>query len=164
MKEILLVFILTISLISCTENKKNEPEVFDKQAESAKILKSIENWNSGWETKNVELAIKDYSEKTDWTNAFGARVQSKEELQELLEEIFAMDFVMEGKDSYKNEAVEFLSNEIALLRSINIRTGQKWSDGSLMEDRHIHHLRVFQKIGNEWQIISHMINQANEKD
>lgn len=75
-----------------------------------------------------------------------------------------MDFVMEGKDNYKNEAVEFLSNEIALLRSINIRTGQKWSDGSLMKDRQINHLRVFQKIGNEWQIISHMINQANEKD
>ncbi len=149
---------------ACTENQKSQPTIMDKQVESAKILSTIDNWNAGWDKKDVELAIQDYAEKTDWTNAFGDRMQSKEELRQLLNEIFKMDFVMEGKDDYKNEGVDFLSDEIALLRSTNIRTGQKWSDGSLMKDRHIHHLRVYQKNENQWQIISHMISQANERD
>lgn len=164
MKNIVRLLVIAFLGISCSEPKEQRSPEFDKQQESARIVQSISNWNAGWDKKDVQLAIKDYAEQTDWTNAFGDRVQSREELKELLEEIFAMDFVMEGTDNYTNDEVEFLSEEIALLRSKNVRKGQKWSDGSLMDDRHIHHLRVFQKIQNEWKIISHMINQANKKD
>ncbi|MBX2816994.1 MAG: SgcJ/EcaC family oxidoreductase, partial [Saprospiraceae bacterium] len=143
---------------------EQQPGQLDQSAESTKILASIDNWNAGWDSKDVELAISDYADDTDWTNAFGDRVRTKDELRQLLKEIFAMDFVMEGRDHYENEDVEFLSSQIALLRSTNIRTGQKWSDGSLMKDRHIHHLRVYQRAGDQWKIISHMINQANERD
>ena len=129
-----------------------------------RILQSVLNWNQGWAEKDVEKATKDYAAKTDWTNAFGDRVRSKEELKSLLSEIFAMDFVMSGKDNYTNEKVEFLSSEVAILRSTNIRTGQKWADGSPMSDRRIHHLRVYRLMDGNWQIVSHMINQANDRD
>ena len=145
----------------CNSTKKEAK--IDKAIASEKILMTIDNWNEGWDKKEVELAISDYSEDTDWTNAFGDRMQSKSELRQLLTEIFAMDFVMDGKDSYVNDDVQFLTDDIALLRSTNIRTGQKWSDGTLMDDRYIHHLRVYQKINNEWKITDHMISQAHEK-
>lgn len=135
----------------------------DRDKDSKEILKTIDNWNEGWDLKDVELAIKNYSKNTDWTNAFGDRMQSKSELRQLLTEIFAMDFVMNGVDNYVNDDVKFLTDDFALLRSMNIRTGQKWSDGTLMNDRYIHHLRVFQKINNEWKITNHMISQAHEK-
>ncbi len=154
--------ILLVGLIFGCNGSKEETKI-DKGIESEKIIRTIDNWNEGWNKKDVELAISDYSEDTDWTNAFGDRMQSKSELRELLKEIFAMDFVMEGIDNYQNEDVQFLTDNYAMLRSTNIRKGQKWSDGTLMNDRYIHHLRVYKKVNNEWKIISHMISQANEK-
>ena len=161
MKKLILIVLLIGFALGCNSNK--EEVKTDKGIESERIIRTIENWNEGWDKKDVELAISDYSEDTDWTNAFGDRMQSKSELRELLKEIFAMDFVMEGTDNYQNDDVQFLTDNFALLRSINIRKGQKWSDGTLMNDRYIHHLRVYKKINNEWKIISHMISQANEK-
>ncbi len=157
-----LTIILLIGLTFGCNSKKEETKI-DIEKESKKILKTIDNWNEGWTKKDVELAISDYSEDTDWTNAFGDRIQSKSELRDLLNEIFAMDFVMEGTDNYQNEDVQFLTHDYALLRSTNIRKGQKWSDGTFMNDRYIHHLRVYQKINNEWKITDHMISQAQEK-
>ena len=161
MKKHLLIALLVALIFGCNSNKKEAK--IDKEIESKKILRTIDNWNEGWGKKDVELAISDYSEDTDWTNAFGDRMQSKSELRQLLTEIFAMDFVMDGVDNHLNDDVQFITDEIALLRSTNIRRGQKWSDGTLMNDRYIHHLRVYQKINNEWKITDHMISQAHEK-
>jgi len=101
--------------------------------------------------------------QADWTNAFGARVKSKVELKKLLEEIFNMDFVMAGQQNYVENDIDFLSLNIALVRSKNIRKNQKWSDGTTMQDRHISHLRIFQREHGTWKIVSHMISQAQEK-
>ncbi|MCK8521462.1 hypothetical protein M0D21_07780 [Aquimarina sp. D1M17] len=161
MKKIVLLLFVVALMFGCNSEKK-EIEI-DRNSDSKEILKTIDNWNKGWEVKDVELAIKDYSDKTDWTNAFGDRMQSKTELRQLLTEIFAMDFVMTGVDNYVNDDVQFLTEDIALLRSKNIRSGQKWSDGTIMKDRYIHHLRVYQRINNEWKITNHMISQAHEK-
>lgn len=161
MKKYILLVLLIGNALGCT-SRIEQPEIAKKIA-SEKIVRTVDNWNEGWDTKDVELAIADYSEDTDWTNAFGDRMQSKSELRELLTEIFAMDFVMEGTDNYQNGDVQFLTDDIALLRSTNIRTGQKWSDGTFMNDRYIHHLRVYQKINDEWKITDHMISQAQEK-
>lgn len=159
-KHVLLALLAGITL-GCNSGKKEVK--IDKAAASKKIIQTIDNWNEGWDKKDVELAISDYSEDTDWTNAFGDRMQSKSELRQLLTEIFVMDFVMDGIDNYVNDEIQFLTDDIALLRSTNIRKGQKWSDGTLMKDRYIHHLRVYQKINNEWKITDHMISQAQEK-
>ncbi|WP_282042692.1 SgcJ/EcaC family oxidoreductase [Winogradskyella flava] len=159
-KQILIVLCIGFAL-GCNSNK--EEVKIDKNIESERIIRTIDNWNEGWDKKNVELAISDYSEDIDWTNAFGDRMRSKSELRALLKEIFAMDFVMEGTDNYQNDDVQFLTDDIALLRSTNIRTGQKWSDGTFMKDRYIHHLRVYKKLNNNWKITDHMISQAQEK-
>ncbi len=150
MKKQILIILLIGLAFGCDSNKE-ETET-NKGIESEKIIRTIDNWNKGWDKKDVELAISDDSEDTDWTNAFGDRMQSKSELRELLKEIFAMDFVMERTDNYQNDDVQFLTDNFALLRSTNIRKGQKWSDGTLMNDRYIHHLRAYKKINNEWKI------------
>ena len=83
------------TLFGCNSNNTNvkSSQEHHKQA----ILKTIEDWNRAWGTKDVDLAIKDYSKETDWTNAFGDRVQGKAKLKQLLQTIFAMDFVMTVK-------------------------------------------------------------------
>ena len=128
------------------------------------IMKTFDSWNQGWAQADADLAVQDYSEDTDWTNAFGDRFEGREELRDGLAYIFSLGFVMAGT-SADNEFtdIEFLSSNIAIVRSKLVRTGQQMSSGEQMPDRHINHLRVYQKRDGRWFIVSHMISQAQQK-
>ena len=132
----------------------------DKEA----ILQTFNSWNRGWAEADAALAVQDYAENSDWTNAFGDRFQGKVALREGLAYIFNLGFVMAG-DSAGNEYndVTFLSPNVAIVRSKLVRSGQQTSTGELMPDRHINHLRVYQKRDGRWLIVSHLISQAKEK-
>ena len=136
------------------------------QSESDKdaILATFNSWNRGWAEADADLAVQDYAENTDWTNAFGDRFQGKEALREGLAHIFGLGFVMAG-DSADSEYrdVTFLSSDVAMVRSKLVRAGQQTSTGKLMPDRHINHLRVYQKQDGRWLIVSHLVSQAKEK-
>jgi len=130
------------------------------QKDDLAIEQAIMNGYTGWVNKDVALATQDYADDTDWTNAFGDRVQSKEDLETLLTEIFSLDFVMAGKSENRFNDIDYLSPDIAVARSKTVRVGQKWGDNTAMDDRHINHLRVFHKKNDQWKIVSHMISQA----
>lgn len=160
-KYAIIIFIIPL-ILSC--NSKEEKSRIDLSMEETTINLAIQDWDNAWEAKNVDLAVKHYANDTDWTNAFGARVQSKEELRELLKMIFNMDFVMAGENNYGENEITFIDDKTATVRSQNIRVSQKWADGSDMDDRYINHLRVFQKMDGVWLITDHMISQAWPKD
>ncbi|MDJ0760702.1 MAG: SgcJ/EcaC family oxidoreductase [Woeseiaceae bacterium] len=128
------------------------------------ILETFESWNEGWAQADADLAAQDYAEDTDWTNAFGDRFEGRDALRDGLAYIFGLGFVMAGT-SAGNEFtdIEFLSPDIAIVRSKLVRTGQETSTGERMPDRHINHLRVYQKRDGRWLIVSHMISQAQPK-
>lgn len=128
------------------------------------VLRTLDSWNEGWRIKDAALAVSDYSEDTDWTNAFGDRFQGRAELQKGLEFIFSLDFVMAG-DSAGNDYqdVTFLAPDVALIRSRLTRKGQRTGAGQIMHDRQVNHLRVLQKRQGHWTIVSHLISQAKEK-
>ncbi|NND51349.1 MAG: hypothetical protein HKN54_03025 [Flavobacteriaceae bacterium] len=157
-----LLFLTVVLFINCDSQNDENTKNFD--LDKSAINQSIEDWDKAWKDKDWELAIKHYSDKTDWTNAFGDRVQSKAELKELLQFIFNMDFVMDGKNNYGTNEISFLNDSIATVRSLNIRKNQKWADGSAMEDRYINHLRIYQKFKGSWMITDHMISQAWPKN
>ena len=159
LKSISIVLILVTATAVGSFTQKEHDRAADKKA----IFKTLENYNSGWERRDVELTIKDYADSTDWTNAFGDRVRTKKELRILLTEIFNLDFVMSGKQNYASHDLSFLSDDVALLRSRNFREGQKYSSGKAMPDRDINHLRVYAKIDGRWKIVSHMISQSHLK-
>lgn len=129
--------------VSCYLQESKTPKDFTK--DETAINQSVQDWNNAWKTKDLDLALKHYSNKTDWTNAFGNRVQSKDNLKELLQVIFNMDFVMAGENNYGENEITFINHKIATVRSQNIRKNQKWPDGSKMDDRYINHLRIYQK-------------------
>lgn len=133
-------------------------------ADTAAVLQTLDSWNRGWAEKDVDLAIEAYSDDCDWTNAFGDRFQGKAALKKGLAFIFSLDFVMAG-NSGGNEFrdVTFLASDIALIRSKLVRVGQLKSSGEKMPDRHINHLRVLNLRDGKWQIVSHMISQAQPK-
>lgn len=128
------------------------------------VLSTLDSWNRGWAEVDARVAVEDYADDADWTNAFGDRFQGRAALQEGLEFIFSLGFVMAG-DSSKNEFadVTFVTPDVALLRSKLVRVGQRQSDGTLMPDRHINHLRVLHRREGRWLIVSHMISQAQVK-
>ncbi|MDH3648542.1 MAG: hypothetical protein OEQ53_02610 [Saprospiraceae bacterium] len=162
MEELGIIVLLVSSILSFnTQEIGTHKNVFNDELA---INKSIENWDKAWETKNLELAVKNYADVTDWTNAFGDRVQSKVQLRKLLAIIFSMNFVMIGENNYEKNEIIFLNDSIATVRSKNIRKNQEWADGSKMADRHINHLRVYHKFDGEWLIVNHMISQAWPKD
>ncbi|MDC6387831.1 hypothetical protein PP182_04020 [Maribacter sp. PR1] len=148
------VCVLYVSYGQGTSTRNNDIEM---------IKQNIIDYDTGWDSKDINRVLAGYSKGIDWTNAFGDRVQGKEELKSLLEIIFSLDFVMSGKNNYQTPDITFLNEDIALARSTNIRTGQKWPDGSPMKDRIINHLRVYKKIEGNWLCMSHMISQAHEK-
>ena len=157
-----IIFILTIPLLFSSCNK--ESNLIDHSSDIKEIKQIIDDSDKGWDSKNLDLVLQGYSEDIDWTNAFGARVQGKDELRALLKKIFSYDFVMAGKNNYQDPDITFPNPEIALARSINIRTDQKWPDGQHMEDRVINHLRVFKKVNGKWICINHMISQAHNTE
>lgn len=159
MKSYNLLLALLICLASCSKPESSE-SLFDQEEAENSINLAISEWDLAWEQKDVELAINSYSDSCDWTNAFGDRVQSKQDLEQLLSIIFGLDFVMSGKNNYSENDIEFVSNSTAIVRSQNIRTDQKWPDGSEMDDRIINHLRVFEVTDGKWLITHHMISQA----
>jgi uncharacterized protein (TIGR02246 family) len=134
------------------------------EADKDAILQTFDSWNRGWAEADADLAVQDYAGNTDWTNAFGDRFQGKEALREGLAHIFGLGFVMAG-DSAGNEYndVTFLSPDVAMVRSKLVRAGQQTSTGEVMPDRHINHLRVYQKHNGRWLIVSHLVSQAKEK-
>jgi len=162
MRKNILVFALITFTLS-TYSQKSESSN-DTEKEKTLIDLTIQDWDKAWETKDLELALKHYSNNIDWTNAFGDRVQSKDELKQLLSFIFKMDFVMTGENNYGKNEITLLNDNTAKVRSINIRKNQQWADGSKMDDRRINHLRIYQKINGRWLITDHMISQAWPKD
>lgn len=152
-----MILCLTVINLGCGSREINTDQ------DEKFILSTIDTWDKAWEEKDVQMAIKHYDDHIDWTNAFGDRVQNKKDLKELLEIIFALDFVMAGDTEYVSNDLKFLTYDIALLRSKSIRKNQEFSDGTVMNDRHINQLRVYERKNGEWKIISHMISQAHEK-
>ena len=154
----------SIALVVLTATMWSSTCAAQSDADEKAILETFNSWGQGWSEADAALAVKDYADDTDWTNAFGDRFEGKAALQKGLEYIFSLGFVMAG-DSAGNEYtdVRFLGKDVAIVRSKLVRSGQRTSTGDVMPDRHINHLRVYEKREGRWLIVSHMISQAQEK-
>ncbi len=151
---------LLASLISIILLSMSVPAIAS-EVDEALILETLESWNQGWAHRNAELAVNDYAADADWTNAFGDRFQSKEELRKGLEFLFSLDSVMAGDSAgHEFDDITFLSSDVAVVRSKLVRVNQQTSTGELIPDRHINHLRVYEKRSGQWLIVSHMISQT----
>lgn len=127
------------------------------ETDSTEIFAVIENWERAWALRDPELASRDYTDDADWTNAFGMRRIGRESIHDLLVDVFELPFVMAGDTDYEYHDLRALSNEVVLVRSRAIRTGQQRPDGTVEEPRRTNHLRVFVRSEDRWAISSHLI-------
>ncbi len=162
--------IMLLSLVSCLKPNTSSNsyratlESISGSAEDRQAIeKAYQNWYTGWETKDYELAAQDYSDDAIWVNAFGMRRVGREAIEETLKRVFGMDFVMAGTSKTVEKTVNFFSPAVALVTSLVERSGQQTASGESMPTRQTSHLRVFVKSGGEWEIVSHLISDARNK-
>jgi len=131
--------------------------------DSITILSIINDWNQAWETKDYLLAAKGYSHDAGFTNAFGDKRNGQKEVQDLLNEVFSLPFVMSGKSETAEHRFQVLNNTTVIVHTSVVRKGQQMPDGTVMPDRQTTHMRVFQKMGDTWTIKGHLISDARDK-
>lgn len=69
--------------------------------DSLQINSIIEDWNISWDIKDCKLAVKWYSSDAKFVNVFGDVKNGKNEIEQLLKEVFSLLFVMSGKSETK---------------------------------------------------------------
>ena len=136
----------------------------DVEDDRAAIEAAYDDWYEAWRTKDHVLAAKHYSDDAEFVNAFGMRCLGRQQIHELLEEVFAMDFVMAGDSETVRRDLRFLDESVALVTSEIRRVGQRTAEDQPLGDRKTSHLRVFEKRGDRWVIVSHLISDARETE
>jgi len=154
-----IVLLFLFALLSMASARASEGQ---QAPDQLAIEHAIENWNIAWKVKDPELAAQDYSDTADWTNAFGMSRVGRAEIEKLLNEVFALPFVMAGNSETVSQEIRFVKPDLALVLTRVQRKGQRTGAGQDIGQRHTSHLRVFAKADGKWQIISHLISDARD--
>ncbi len=127
------------------------------------LTKKIQDWNEAWRIKDPVLASKWYSDKADFTNAFGFTLEGRKEIETYLRDVFEMDFVMAGNSVQTSLHFRVLADDVILAISKIERAGQKTNALEELGTRYTTHFRTFQKRGS-WKIVAHLISDARSTE
>lgn len=149
-----IISLLTLLTI-CTHGMGQEVTI----ADSIEISNKIDDWNKGWKMKDYKIATKWYSVNAEFTNAFGHNRIGRSEIENLINSVFQLPFVMAGDSKVTEQKFIPLNERIVLVVTSIERTGQKLADERELGIRHTTHHRIFRK-DNEWLIVGHLISDA----
>lgn len=130
----------------------------------ASILAAIERWDRAWDARDAALGSEDYSDDALWVNAFGMRRTGRAEIAATLAEVFALPFVAAGNSETIDHDVRFVRPDVAAVTTRVERRGQRSPAGEELGVRHTSHLRVFERRGARWLIVSHLISDARDRE
>lgn len=151
----LLLGLASFTLVSCVTGHT--------ASDKASVVEAIGRWDQAWRTKDARLGARDYSEDAHWVNAFGMRRTGRSAVEQTLREVFALPFVAVGESQTVGHDVRFLREDVAVVATTVERRGQLTPAGEQLGVRHTSHLRVFQRRGGRWQIVSHLISDARNR-
>jgi uncharacterized protein (TIGR02246 family) len=134
------------------------------QQDTAIIESILDHWKQGWQNKDAHLASQDYAEDADWINAFGMHGKGRREIETILSQVFSLPHVMAGRGETQKEMIRFLRDDVALVSTQVERTGQLTPSGESLGVRRSSHLRVFARAPEGWQIVSHLISDARDRE
>lgn len=127
------------------------------------VLEPIARWDQAWQTRDPDLASRDYADDAHWVNAFGHRASGREQIEAILTEVFSLPFVVAGESRTVGHDVRFLGSDVAVVATTIERLGQLAPDGQPLGARHTSHLRVLHRQGANWRIVSHLISDARDR-
>lgn len=151
------LLLLTLALVS-VRPAAAQPAL--PPSDSLAITAAVDRWFEAWETLDAALAAQDYAEDADWTNAFGQTQRGRAAIEAQLREVFALGFVTAGQSEPVGQEVRLLRPDVALVTTRVERRGQQAEGGEGLGVRRTTHLRVFERRGGAWFIVSHLISDA----
>lgn len=133
--------------------------------DSVEIVNKINDWNQGWKLKDYKLATKWYSDQAEFTNAFGHNMIGQSNIENFMNRVFKLPFVMAGDSKVTGQKLIPLSDVIVLVVTSIERTGQQTSEEKDLGIRKTTHHRIFKKEKEkEWLIIAHLISDARDTE
>jgi uncharacterized protein (TIGR02246 family) len=107
-----------------------------------------------------------YAEDADWTNAFGTRCHGRQEIIAYLEKLFADSRFGAGRLVGKPEAsIRFAGDgKVAIAHTYAEREGQQTVEGGELPVRRNHSLKVLEKRGGHWLIVSEIYMDARDEE
>jgi uncharacterized protein (TIGR02246 family) len=120
---------------------------------------------SGFQERNADKLVGEYSADADWVNAFGSVKRGADEIVEYLRGLFADDNFNAGTVKAPPEtSFRVLTPEILLVNAHLQVEGQRLVGGGEIQMRDNHSLRVLQRqTDGTWLIVSEMYNDANQE-
>lgn len=105
-----------------------------------------------------------YAEDADWTNAFGTSKHGRDEIVAYLEDLFANQHFAAGKVvGQPDVSIRFVADDVAVVKTYLEREGQQTSEGGELPTRRNHSLKVLEKSGDRWLIVSEMYMDARDE-
>ena len=128
------------------------------------IFQILDDRDHGWLSKDARQATTAYADDAVFTNAFGHQCHSRVEVEQLIDKVFEMSFVMAGSTQDQARDIRFVRPDVALVRSRRARKGQRTPSGEPLGTRDITHLRVLERSAQGWQIVSHLISDVRSTE
>lgn len=137
----------------------------DRAREEAAVGEVLATLGRGFATNDAQGLEALYAADADWTNAFGTSVHGRDAIVGYLRTLFADARFEAGRMVGEPQAwIRFLGDgAVAVARTYVEREGQRTIEGGELPTRHNHSLKVLEKRGGNWLIVSEMYMDARDE-
>jgi uncharacterized protein (TIGR02246 family) len=105
-----------------------------------------------------------YAEDADWTNAFGTTLTGREQIVDHLRRLFADERFAAGELVGEPQArLRWVGEDVAVVKTYLERRGQRTVEGGELPIRRNHSIKVLQRQGGEWLIVSDLYMDARDE-
>jgi uncharacterized protein (TIGR02246 family) len=134
-------------------------------ADQNAIATTLINLMAGFTARDADQLRDVYTDDADWVNAFGSVKRGADEIVGYLRGLFAdANFNAGTLAGPPVTTIRVLSEDVVLVSTHLVVTGQLLLDGQPITERDNHSLRVLRRQSDgSWKIVSEMYNDANRE-
>jgi uncharacterized protein (TIGR02246 family) len=130
--------------------------------DSIAIRNVINEFNDAWTAKDPVRYAAVFANDSDWENAFGGHLRSRDSIQKTYQKL--MSQFTTAEETITGIQVFCMSPDFALVDIYQTVDGQKLpKSGKLVPTRHIRMSEVYQKINGKWQVKVHRVTDLRER-
>jgi uncharacterized protein (TIGR02246 family) len=127
--------------------------------DAAAIEELLTRVGQGFATLDAGLVASAYSDRADWTNAFGQYRQGRDQIREYLARVFQTEAFRAGQQAGPPEvSVRLIRPDVAVARLRSERVEQRTVvSGRTIPRRRIHQMMVLAKTDGRWLIEAELV-------
>jgi uncharacterized protein (TIGR02246 family) len=136
----------------------------DSTGDEAAIGQVLMALGGAFRELDADAAAPLYTDDADWVNAFGTRVDGRNEIVAYLRTLFADERFAAGKPVGPPQAsIRFIADDVAVARTYIEREGQRTVEGETLPVRRNHSMKVLVKRDGRWLIASDIYMDARDE-